>query len=124
MEPAGTVNHRLIRTVTIKGVDGLHVRAASLIAETVGRFDADVQLVKGEQRANAADVLQLLTLCALEGEQLLLESNGSQAQEAINALVSLFDNGFAVALNEKSEDNDNNHCAPQERSGLDQSPGG
>lgn len=102
----------------------MHVRAASLIAETVGRFDADVQLVKGERRANAADVLQLLTLCALEGEQLLLESNGSQGHEAINALVSLFDNGFAAALNEKSEDNDNNHCAPQERSGLDQSPGG
>ncbi len=118
------MDNKLVRTVTIKGVDGLHLRAASLIAETVGRYDADVQIVKGDKRVDASEVLQLLTLCALHGEQLLLESRGAEANEALNALVVLFDNGFAIAAEKKSENNDNNHCAPQEQPEQERSPQG
>ena len=56
-----------------------------------------VELVKGTQRVDATDVLQIISLCALEGEQLLLEATGSDADAALEALAELFENGFDEA---------------------------
>jgi phosphotransferase system HPr (HPr) family protein len=82
------------RTVTVASPDGLHIRAASLIAKLTGRARAKVELVKGSQRVDATNVLQIISLCALEGEQLLLEATGRNAEAALEALAELFENGF------------------------------
>jgi phosphotransferase system HPr (HPr) family protein len=85
------------RTVTVANPDGLHIRAASLIAKVTGQVPAKVELVKGSQRVDATDVLQIISLCALEGDQLLLEATGSNADAALEALAELFANGFDEA---------------------------
>ena len=74
--------------------EGLHIRAASLIAERIGREPARVELIKGNQRVDATNVLQIVSLCALEGEQLLLEATGQNADAALEALVELFESRF------------------------------
>jgi phosphocarrier protein HPr len=84
------------RTVTVASPDGLHVRAASLIAKLTGEVPtARVQLVKGNHRVDATNVLQMLSLCALEGEQLLLEATGQDADAALDLLARLFENEFS-----------------------------
>jgi phosphotransferase system HPr (HPr) family protein len=83
------------RTVTVANPDGLHIRAASLIAKLTGQVPAKVELVKGNQRVDATNVLQIVSLCALKGEQLLLEATGRGAHAALEALVELFENQFA-----------------------------
>ena len=85
------------RTVTVANPDGLHIRAASLIAKVTGQVPAKVELVKGSQRVDATDVLQIISLCALEGDQLLLEATGRNADAALEALAELFENGFDEA---------------------------
>ena len=85
------------RTVTVANPDGLHIRAASLIAKVTGQVPAKVELVKGSQRVDATDVLQIISLCALEGDQLLLEASGNDADAALEALAALFENGFDEA---------------------------
>jgi phosphocarrier protein HPr len=82
------------RTVTVANPDGLHIRAASLIAKLTGQVPAKVQLIKGSQRVDATNVLQIISLCALKGDQLLLEATGCDADAALEALVELFENGF------------------------------
>lgn len=82
------------RTVTVTNPDGLHIRAASLIAKLTGQLPARVELVKGSQRVDATNVLQIVSLCALEGEQLLLEAIGRDAEAALEALAELFENRF------------------------------
>ena len=82
------------RTVTVASPDGLHIRAASLIAKLTGQVPAKIELVKGAQRVDATNVLQIISLCALEGDQLLLEATGRNAENALEALVQLFENGF------------------------------
>lgn len=82
------------RTVTVANPDGLHIRAASLIAKLTGEVPAKVELVKGNQRVDATNVLQIISLCALKGDQLLLEATGRNADAALEALVELFENGF------------------------------
>jgi len=85
---------RATRTVTVANPDGLHIRAASLIAKVTGQVPAKVELVKGNQRVDATNVLQIVSLCALEGEQLLLEATGQNAEAALEQLVRLFENKF------------------------------
>ena len=82
------------RTVTVANPDGLHIRAASLIAKLTGQVPAKVELVKGNRRVDATNVLQIISLCALEGEQLLLEATGRDADAVLEALAQLFENKF------------------------------
>jgi phosphotransferase system HPr (HPr) family protein len=85
------------RTVTVANPDGLHIRAASLIAKVTGQLPAKVELIKGSQRVDATDVLQIISLCALKGDQLLLEATGRNADAVLEALAELFENGFDEA---------------------------
>lgn len=82
------------RTVTVANPEGLHARAATLIANLVKQSPAKVELVKGTQRVDATNVLQMLSLCALPGEQLLLEATGQDADAALEALAELFESKF------------------------------
>ena len=82
------------RTVTVANPDGLHIRAASLIAKLTGQVPVKVELIKGSQRVDATNVLQIVSLCALEGEQLLLEATGRDADAVLEALARLFENKF------------------------------
>ncbi len=82
------------RTVTVTNPEGLHARAATLIASHLSELPAKVELIKGGQRVEGTNVLQMLSLCALQGEQLLLEATGRDAEAALDALVELFENGF------------------------------
>ena len=75
--------------------EGLHMRAAMEVAKLLGRFDASVVLVKQDQRVDGRDALQILLLAAVQNEELTAEARGSQAEEALEALVTLFENNFA-----------------------------
>ena len=85
---------RATQTVTIANPEGLHARAATLVAGTVRRFQAKVELIKGCQRVEGTDVLQILSLGAGEGEQLQLEAAGPDAEAALQAVAELFSSKF------------------------------
>ena len=82
------------RTVTVTNADGIHMRAAMVIAELVRRFDCLVTIVKGDQRAEGSDILQILALFTQQGEQLQVEATGREAEEAAVALGQLFASGL------------------------------
>jgi phosphocarrier protein HPr len=88
---------KVTRNAVVENPEGIHARAATLIAETVRRFDARVTLIKGGERANGTDVLQILSLGAGQGEQLALEAEGPAAEAVLDAVVELmarkFDDG-------------------------------
>ena len=84
------------RTVTVANRRGLHARPCLAISKTVGGFQAEVSVAFDGQTANAASVLELLSLAVGPGEQLVLSARGPQAEEALDALVRLFDEEFGV----------------------------
>jgi len=110
------------RTVTVTNPDGLHIRAASLIAKLTGQLPARVELVKGSQRVDATNVLQIVSLCALEGEQLLLEAIGRDAEAALEALAELFENRFGEGKAASGEPTEQNKDQAGERSPSDACP--
>ncbi len=78
------------RTVTVANRAGLHARSALLVANCVRKFQAKVALISGRERVDATDMLQMLSLGAAQGQTLVLEAVGPQAEEALDALVELF----------------------------------
>ncbi len=69
---------------------GLHQRPAMKVIETAGKFTAEVYLVKDEQRCNAKSIIDVIMLAAEKGTKLIVEAEGSDAQAAVQALVTLF----------------------------------
>ncbi|NQU20212.1 MAG: HPr family phosphocarrier protein [Candidatus Nealsonbacteria bacterium] len=82
------------RTVTVENEEGIHVRAADLIAKQVRQFDAKVVLAKGSHRVEGTEVLQILSLGALPGDQVVLEADGADAEQVLDAMARLFADGF------------------------------
>ncbi len=82
------------RTVAVSNAEGIHARAATLIAELVRRFDSRVIVIKDCERVESTDVLQVLSLGAGQGEELSLEAVGHDAEEVLDALVKLFVDNF------------------------------
>lgn len=69
---------------------GLHARPAAVVARMLAGFDARVH-VNG---VNAASVLQLMKLGAVQGQEIVVEAEGPQAVEARDALLAAVESGF------------------------------
>ncbi len=83
------------RTVVVENEAGLHARPSDLIARTALRFQSRITLARGPERVDARSILGILTLGAAQGTQLVLEAEGPDAEQAMAALVQLFDSHFA-----------------------------
>ena len=73
---------------------GLHARPADLIVKAANRFQSKVEIIKGHERVDAKSILAIFTLAALEGTELVVEADGPDAQDAVQALCELFERGF------------------------------
>jgi phosphocarrier protein len=84
------------RTIVVSNPTGLCLRGASSIRQLALGFQARIEIVKDGQRVGATDVLQVVSLAAECGSQLLVEATGPDAREALNALEKLFANNFGL----------------------------
>ena len=84
------------RTVIINNPQGLHARPAELFAKVAMQFDADIEVIKEDQRVDAKSILNILTLAVVSGTELVLEAVGHDAEAALEALTQLVDDDFAV----------------------------
>ena len=83
------------REVAVTNEEGIHARAATLIAELVRRFNSKVEMIKDGERVESTDVLQVLSLGAGPGSKLSLEAFGGDAEEVLDALVKLITDNFS-----------------------------
>ncbi|WP_322806765.1 HPr family phosphocarrier protein [Thermanaerothrix sp.] len=83
--------------VLIKNKVGLHARPASLFVQTANKFKSAITAIHGERKANAKSILSVLTLGADQGAELILQAEGEDAEEAVQALVSLIESNFGEA---------------------------
>ena len=87
-----------MRKTTVKVVNqlGLHARAAAQLVKLAGEFESNIKLIKKDNSvfADAKSILNILTLAASKGTELILEVKGSDEEVAINAVKKLFSEGF------------------------------
>lgn len=70
------------------------MRPLDMFVRCASDFDARIQVVKDEVRADGKSILSLLTLVASAGSQLLIEATGHDAEEALATLAGLVEGGF------------------------------
>ena len=70
---------------------GLHARPAGEFAALAGRFDAEVQVSRGEEWVSGRSVLSLLSLAASQGTALRVRAVGPDARDAVEALGRLLE---------------------------------
>jgi len=87
----------MIRTaLRIKSDLGLHARAAAKLVKLASRFESDIKLsrLNGQIQVDAKSILGILLLAASKGTELELVIDGSDEEEATEALVELVENRF------------------------------
>ena len=82
------------RDIVIQNTLGLHVRPAQLFAQLAKKFQARIEVIRQDRRVDARSTMDLFTLGAGKGTQLILEAEGPDAQAAVDALATLAESGF------------------------------
>ena len=76
-------------TTTISNKLGLHARASAKLTKLAGSFACEVWMSKGERRVNAKSIMGVMMLAAGIGSTVVVETNGSDEQAAMDALLAL-----------------------------------
>jgi phosphotransferase system HPr (HPr) family protein len=82
------------KPVTVVNPQGFHARPAHLFVKMAASFQAQVEILKGNEVINGKSILDLLTLGAGNGTTLTLRANGPDANSALEALAKLVEGGF------------------------------
>jgi phosphocarrier protein HPr len=82
------------RQVVVTHSPGLHARPCLAIVNTVRRFRSHVMIRKGDEAADAGEILQLMSLGVPQGTEVTLEASGPDAVEVLDALEQLFASNF------------------------------
>jgi phosphocarrier protein len=83
-----------IRRVTVSNPQGLHARPAHALVTLASTFKSVIQVIHNGEAVDGKSILSVLTLAAGQGTQLVLEATGEDAEQALDALESLFRHGF------------------------------
>lgn len=73
---------------------GLHARAAAKFANTANRFASSVEVSCAGKTINGKSIMSLMLLAASQGTAITLATCGSDAAEALDALLELIANKF------------------------------
>lgn len=88
---------RLEREVQVVNRAGMHARPAAEFVKVAGRFSADITVEKDGLEVNGKSIMGVLMLAAEQGSRLRLTAQGSDALQALEALVALVGSGFEEA---------------------------
>jgi phosphocarrier protein HPr len=81
-------------TTTIVNKLGLHARASAKLTKLAGSFPCEVWLSRGDRRVNAKSIMGVMMLAAAMGTEVVIETQGAQEREAMDALLALIADKF------------------------------
>ena len=85
---------RPIAEVVIRNRKGLHARASAKFVKCAESFNASVRVTRDGQTVGGTSIMGLMMLAAGPGSRIIIEAEGPEAPEAIDALVALIEEGF------------------------------
>jgi phosphocarrier protein len=84
----------LQREVEIINKLGLHARASAKLTQVAGRFKANVWVSRNGRRVNAKSIMGVMMLAAAKGSTLVVETDGPDEAEAMDAVTQLIAGKF------------------------------
>ena len=73
---------------------GLHARPSAKLTQVATQFPCEVWLTRNGRRVNGKSIMGVMMLAAGRGSSVLIETEGPQADRALEALVTLIASGF------------------------------
>lgn len=77
------------RTVVVASSVGLHARPAALLAEAVDDSGVDVTIAFDGEEADAASLLEIMTLGVGHGDEVTLSTDDDNAGAVLDSLIEL-----------------------------------
>ena len=74
---------------------GLHARPATFFIQKANEFKCSIWVEREERKVNAKSLLGVLSLGIVKGTGITLIADGSDEEEAIEALIKLISSDFA-----------------------------
>jgi phosphocarrier protein HPr len=84
----------LVREFEIVNQRGLHARASAKFVQLVGGFQADVRVEKDGVSVGGTSIMGLMMLAASPGCRIRVTAEGTEAEEAMDALEALIGSRF------------------------------
>ena len=84
----------LSREITIVNEFGLHARSAAKIAELANRSKASVWIQKGDEKADASSIVDILTLACEKGTKITIRIENEADFNILEAITELVESGF------------------------------
>jgi phosphocarrier protein HPr len=84
----------LQREVEIINKLGLHARASAKLTQVAGQFKAHVWVTRNGRRVNAKSIMGVMMLAAAQGSSLLIETEGPDEEQAMDAVTRLVASRF------------------------------
>ncbi|MHC0039691.1 phosphocarrier protein HPr [Pseudoneobacillus sp. C159] len=74
------------KTFTITSESGLHARPATVLVQTVGSFNSEVQLEYNGKSVNLKSIMGVMSLGVPAGAQIKVTAEGTDAAEVVAAV--------------------------------------
>lgn len=80
--------------VTVVNKYGLHARPAMQLVELANRYGSKIELSNGVLTVDAKSIMSVMRLAATQGTVLKVAADGQDAEQAVEAMKKLVDEGF------------------------------
>lgn len=82
------------RALQVTNRNGIHARPAAEIVKVAAKFRSDITMARDDLEVNGKSIMGVMMLAAECGSTVLLRASGPDAEEAVLALHTLFENRF------------------------------
>ena len=86
------------RILKIVNEKGLHARASARFVEVVEKFDAEAEVEKDGMSVSGDSIMGLLMLAASRGSEIVVRTEGAEAEPLMRALADLVENRFGESM--------------------------
>ena len=82
------------REVEIINKFGLNAHACTRLTQLAAKYQCDVSLARSGRKVNAKSLMGVMMLAAAKGSRVVLETDGPDEAEALDAIVALINDRF------------------------------
>ncbi|MDK2801007.1 MAG: phosphocarrier protein HPr [Clostridiales bacterium] len=83
------------KEVVVQNQVGLHARPATFFIQKANEFKSSIWVEKDERKVNAKSLLGVLSLGISKGTKITIIADGTDEEEAVNAMVNLINSNFS-----------------------------
>lgn len=80
------------KAVMVSNKVGLHARPASIFISNAKKYKSSISVIKGDTQENAKSIIDILSAGIGCGTEIIIEAEGEDEREAVNALAELVEN--------------------------------